>query len=73
VPSNDSGLIFSNPMKMTMQLADARSGSDVIFGIATISRAWSGKMAKGWSKLDELIRILSWPTLRAFSPRGGKA
>ena len=33
----------------------------VIFAIATISSAWSDKIVKGWSKLDEWIRILSSP------------
>jgi hypothetical protein len=26
----------------------------VIFAIATISRAWSGKIDKGWSKLERM-------------------
>ena len=29
----------------------------VIFAIARISSAWSGKIVKGWSKLNELTRI----------------
>jgi hypothetical protein len=33
----------------------------VIFAIATISGAWSGKIVKGWSKLDEFTRFLSSP------------
>jgi hypothetical protein len=31
------------------------------FSIATISMAWSTKIVKGWSNLDELTRILSSP------------
>jgi hypothetical protein len=29
------------------------------FSIATIWMPWSAKIVKGWSKLDELMRILS--------------
>jgi hypothetical protein len=42
------------------------------FSIPTISMVWSGRIVKGWSKLDELIRILSSPiasrTRVIFSP-----
>jgi hypothetical protein len=31
------------------------------FSIATTSMPWSGKIVKGWSKLDEFTRILSSP------------
>jgi hypothetical protein len=46
-------------------------GRTVIFAIATISRAWSGRMTKGWSKLDELMRTLSLPASGGPWPRRG--
>jgi hypothetical protein len=44
------------------------------FSIATISMAWSGRIVKGWTKLDELTRTLSSPipssTRTIFSSAG---